>query len=80
MNDPEYLILKKMLEKNRRLFQTQVIDFIEYIDNHLMIMERMKKSIIKFESSDFNFLAAIDTEECIDKFRKGIMIVKVNLN
>lgn len=80
MNDPEFLILKKMLEKNRRLFQTEAINFTEYIDNHLMIMERMKKSIIKFETSDFNYLAAIDTEDCIHKFRKGIMIVKVNLN
>lgn len=80
MKSREYLILEKMLEKNRRLYKKGSFDFPEYIENHDAIMKQLKKEIFNVSSADLNFMIAIDTDECIDKFRKGIMIVKFNLN
>lgn len=80
MKDPEYLLLKKMLDKNRRLYKKQTIEFPEYIENHLLLINKLKLSIIKMEKIDLNYLVAIDLDESLEKFRKGILIVKFNLN
>ena len=80
MKDREYLLLKKMLDKNRRLYKKQTIEFHEYIDNHLLLINKLKLSIIKMETIDLEYLVAIDLDESIEKFRKGILIVKYNLN
>lgn len=80
MKDPEYMLLKKMLDKNRRMFKKGDLEFSEYLENHLLIMKKLKGTIIKMEKIDFNFLKAIDTNESIEQFRRGIYIVKYNLN
>jgi len=69
-----------MLDKNRRLYKSHKIGFQEYIENHLLLIEKLKSSIVRMENLDFNFLTAIDLDESIEKFRKGILIVKYNLN
>ncbi|MDF2931265.1 MAG: hypothetical protein K0R36_596 [Chryseobacterium sp.] len=80
MNDQEYLMLKKMIEKNRRLFKKEIIDYDEYFENHNMLMEKIKDSILLMNNCDISFLAAIDLDDCLEKYRKGIMIVKFNMN
>lgn len=80
MKDPEYMLLKKMLDKNRRMFKKGDLEFSEYLENHLLIMKKLKGTIIKMEKIDFNFLTAIDTNESIEQFRRGIYIIKYNLN
>lgn len=80
MMDNEYLLLKKMLDKNRRLYKKKRIEFPEYIENHQLLIGKLKASIIKMERVDFNFLNAIDLEESIEAFRKGMLIVRHNLN
>ncbi|SHF16552.1 hypothetical protein SAMN02787073_1578 [Chryseobacterium vrystaatense] len=80
MRDPEYLLLKTMLNSNRCLFKKGDIEFPEYLENHLLIMNKLKKSIIKMEENDYNFLKNIETDKSIEKFRKGIHIVRYNLN
>lgn len=80
MKDQEYLLLKKMLEKNRRLFKRDVIEYDEYFANHKMLMGKIKNSIIKMNNCDINFLTAIDLDDSIERYRKGIMIVKLNMN
>jgi len=80
MKTPEYLLLQKMLNKNRRMYQQNKIEFEEYIENHSLIMDKLNKSIFKMETVDFNYLVAIDTDDCLEKFRKGINIVQFNLN
>ncbi len=80
MKTREYLILEKMLEKNRRMYKLERIEFPEYIENHEAIMKQLKNEIFKVSNSDFNFMVAIDLDDCLEKFRKSIMIVKFNLN
>ncbi len=80
MRSPEYLLLEKMLEKNRRLYKQNSIEFEEYIENHALIMDRLNRSLFRMESTDFNYLTAIDVDDCLDRFRKGIFIVQYNLN
>lgn len=80
MKDNEYLLLKKMLDKNRRLYKKRKIEFPEYIENHLLLINKLKLSIIKMETVDLNYLVALELDESIEKFRKGILIVKYNLN
>lgn len=80
MKDREYLLLKKMIEKNRRLFKNDTIEYDEYFENHTMLMEKIRNSILKMNNCDVNFLAAIDLDDCLERYRKGIMIVKFNMN
>lgn len=80
MKDHEYLLLKKMLDKNRRHYKKRIIDFPEYIENHLLLINKLKLSIIRMEKIDVDYLIAIDLDESLEKFRKGILIVKYNLN
>ncbi|WPO89922.1 hypothetical protein [Chryseobacterium sp. HR92] len=80
MKDHEYLLLKKMLDKNRRHYKKGKIDFPEYIENHLLLINKLKLSITSMEKIDIDYLVAIDLDESIEKFRKGILIVKYNLN
>lgn len=80
MKDPEYLLLKKMIEKNRTLYKKNKIDYDEYFENHIMLMDKIRLSILKMNNCDMNFLAAIDVDDCLERYRKGIMIVKFNMN
>lgn len=80
MMDHEYLLLKKMLDKNRRHYKKGIIEFPEYIENHLLLINKLKLSIIRMEKIDVDYLIAIDLDESLEKFRKGILIVKYNLN
>lgn len=80
MKDHEYLLLKKMLDKNRRHYKKGIIEFSEYIENHLLLINKLKLSIIRMEKIDIDYLIAIDLDESLEKFRKGILIVKYNLN
>lgn len=80
MKDREYLLLKKMIEKNRRLFKNDIINYDEYFENHNMLMEKIRKSIIQMNNCDLNFITAIDLDDCLERYRKSIMIVKFNMN
>lgn len=80
MKSTEYLLLEKMLEKNRRLFRKKIIESAEYIDNHDVIMSKIKNIIFKFEQKDINILKNMDIDETIERFRNEIFIVKYNLN
>jgi hypothetical protein len=80
MKDREYLLLKKMIEKNRRIFKKDVIDYDEYFENHTVLMEKIKSSILKMNNCDIDFLAAIDLDDCLERYRQGMMIVKFNMN
>ncbi len=76
----EYLLLEKLLEKNRRLFNKDVIDVDEYIDNHEMLMEKLKNSIFRIESSDMKFLQGLEIDESVDRYRKEMFIIKYSKN
>ena len=80
MKTNEYILLEKLLEKNRRLFRKKIIESEEYIDNHELIMKRIKKEIFKFEKADINVLEMMDFDETIERFRNEIFIVKYCLN
>lgn len=80
MKTTEYLLLERMLEKNRRLFKKDIIDPDEYIENHEIIMRKLKSAIFKIEKSDMLFLQAMDSDESRARFRNEIFIVKLNSN
>ncbi|WP_288446175.1 hypothetical protein [uncultured Chryseobacterium sp.] len=72
----EYLLLEKLLDKNRRLFRKDIIEAEEYIDNHDMIMEKLKNSIFKIESSDLKILRGLDIDDSIERYRNEMFIIK----
>lgn len=80
MKNNEYEILDRMLQKNRRLFQMKLIESEEYIENHDLIMERIKNVIVQFEKHDLQVLQKMDLDDSVERFRKEIFIVKYNLN
>jgi len=80
MRKTEYLLLKKMINKNRRLFKNDILEYEEYFENHFLLMEKLKQEILKMDNDDINFLTAIDLDDCLERYRKGMMIVKFNMN
>ncbi|MCE4064297.1 hypothetical protein LXM63_04270 [Chryseobacterium gleum] len=72
----EFLLLEKLLEKNRRLFRKDIIEAEEYIDNHDMIMEKLKNSIFKIESSSLKILYGLDIDDSIERYRNEMFIIK----
>lgn len=72
----EFLLLEKLLEKNRRLFRKDIIEADEYIDNHDMIMEKLKNSIFKIESSSLKILYGLDIDDSIERYRNEMFIIK----
>ncbi|CAD0220426.1 MULTISPECIES: hypothetical protein [Chryseobacterium] len=80
MKSYDYLLLEKLLEKNRRMFRKKLIESEEYIDNHEIIMTKIKKVIFKFEKYDIDILQNMDIDETLERFRREIFLVKFNLN
>lgn len=80
MKTNEYILLEKLLEKNRRLFKKDIIELDEYIENHELIMAKLKLAIFEIEKADVNFLKNMDIDETKERFRKEIFIIKFNLN
>lgn len=76
----EYLLLEKLLEKNRRLFKKDIIEADEYIDNHDMIMERLRIAIFKIEKNDLKILQGFDIDESLSRFRNEIFIIRHSMN
>ena len=73
-------MLKKLIEKNRKLYKKAIIDYDEYFENHMILMEKIKKSIVRISEQDMNFIATIDMDDCVERYRRSIMIVKFNMN
>lgn len=80
MKDREYNLLKKMSKKNRHLYKIGDIQFEEYIDNHQVITEQIKNSILLMEQVQILKLATLDDETCLQRFKQGIMMLKINFN
>ena len=76
----EHLLLEKLLEKNRRLFKKDIIEADEYIDNHDMIMERLRIAIFKIEKKDLKILQGFDIDESLARFRNEIFIIRHSMN
>ncbi|RMZ60033.1 hypothetical protein D1632_10605 [Chryseobacterium nematophagum] len=82
MKDREYILLKSMLHNNKALYKNGKLTFSEYLDNHLLIMDKLKLSIIRMEKNDFDFLSSINLKknDPLKEFKKGMSILKYNLN
>lgn len=76
----EYLLLEKLLEKNRRLFKKDIIQSEEYIENHDLIMNKLKNAIFRIEISDFKILQELEIDESLDRYRNEIFIIRYSIN
>lgn len=80
MKDKEYIILNNMLEKNKHHYKAGNLEFPEYLENHRLIMRKIKNNIVKMDPNDIDFLSVIENDESVSKFKQGILILKCNLN
>lgn len=78
--DKEYRLLKGMLEVNRQLYRKGHFEFLEYLDNHEVITNKLKNSILSYEQFEILKLIEIDDEVCLKNFNIGISILKLNYN
>ncbi|MGE8528466.1 hypothetical protein [Chryseobacterium rhizosphaerae] len=80
MKDKEYIILSNMLEKNKHHYKKGNLEFQAYLENHRLIMKKIKNNIVKMDQNDMDFLSVIENDDSVSKFKQGILILRCNLN